>query len=163
MTADGTVPAGQPVNPYDLVAALGRAGWTRAGGQEGGYVRMQWPDQVRNRDASLLIPLDPDISDYDDLMTAAMAELTFAATRGRLAARVVAEAGPLGEPGPVARLSRLMFEAREIVDMFRDLVEGRVGRQDEWSRRVIAEIDTYRASRGWSPDGFGGEQEEIPE
>ena len=41
--------------------------------------------------------------------------------------------------------------------MLRDIVESKAKRQDPWSRRVVEEIDTYRAERGWSPDGFGGE------
>lgn len=54
-------------------------------------------------------------------------------------------------------LSRLLWDSRELIEMLRDLVEKRSGRQDTWSRRVIAEIDAYRAERGWSPGGFGGE------
>ena len=56
-----------------------------------------------------------------------------------------------------ARLSRLLFEAREIVAMMGAHIERRAGRPDGWSRRVCAEIDAYRAERGWSPDGYGGE------
>lgn len=58
-----------------------------------------------------------------------------------------------------ARLSRLLFEARELIDMFGDVVEGRTGKDDTWSRRVRDEIDAYRAERGWSPHGFGGESD----
>lgn len=43
--------------------------------------------------------------------------------------------------------------------MFADVVEARAGRRDEWSRRVVAELDAYRAERGWSPHGFGGEND----
>jgi hypothetical protein len=55
------------------------------------------------------------------------------------------------------RLSRLLFEARELIDMMGDIVEARSGRPDTWSRRVRDEIDTYRAEQGWSPHGFGDE------
>jgi hypothetical protein len=51
----------------------------------------------------------------------------------------------------------MLFEARELIDMFGDLVESRMGKPDEWARRVRDEIDAYRAERGWSPHGFGGE------
>jgi hypothetical protein len=54
-------------------------------------------------------------------------------------------------------LSRLLFESRERVDMAGDIVESRSGKRDEWARRLVAEIDAYRDSRGWSPHGFGGE------
>lgn len=54
-------------------------------------------------------------------------------------------------------LSRLLFESRERVDMAGDVVEAQTGKRDEWARRLVAEIDAYRASRGWSPDGFGRE------
>lgn len=59
--------------------------------------------------------------------------------------------------GDAARLSRLMFEARELIDMFGDVVERQSGRTDNWSRRVRDELDAYRADRGWNPNGFGGE------
>lgn len=61
-------------------------------------------------------------------------------------------------PPDAARLSRMLFEARELIDMFADIVEQGGRRPDTWSRRVRAEIDAYRAERGWSPDGFGGEE-----
>jgi hypothetical protein len=60
-----------------------------------------------------------------------------------------------------AQLSKLLFEARELVDMLGDMVAARTGGADDWSRRVRDEIDAYRAERGWSPHGFGGEQREA--
>lgn len=68
-------------------------------------------------------------------------------------------ADPGGVPGmnEEERLSRMLWDSRELISMFRDVVEKRSGQQDGWSRRVIGEIDAYRAERGWSPDGFGGE------
>lgn len=55
------------------------------------------------------------------------------------------------------RLSRLLFEARENCEMFADVVERQSGRTDPSVRRVVAEIDAYRAEQGWSAAGFGGE------
>lgn len=60
-------------------------------------------------------------------------------------------------PERVAELSRLLFEAREHVEMYADVVEARTGRRADHTRALVAEIDQYRAERGWSPDGFGGE------
>ena len=56
-----------------------------------------------------------------------------------------------------ARLSKLLFDARESIEMLAETVEARMGRRDEFNRRLVAEIDEYRAEQGWSPDGFGGE------
>src|SRR5215217_4365004 len=55
------------------------------------------------------------------------------------------------------QLSRLLFHARESIDMFGDIVETRTGKQDNFSRTLRDEIDLYREERGWSPNGFGGE------
>jgi hypothetical protein len=56
-----------------------------------------------------------------------------------------------------ARLSKLLFEAREVAEMFADVVHLRTGNADNMAARVRDEIDAYRAERGWSPHGFGGE------
>jgi hypothetical protein len=56
-----------------------------------------------------------------------------------------------------ARLSKLMFEAREAVEMYADVVKMQAGRDDDWLRRVVADLDAYRAEQGWNPHGFGGE------
>ena len=56
-----------------------------------------------------------------------------------------------------AKLSRLLFDAREIIDMFVDIVESQTGHVDKWSRGVRDEIDQYRAEQGWSAHGFGNE------
>lgn len=55
------------------------------------------------------------------------------------------------------RLSRLLFAARESAEMFADVVESRTGKQDNHNRALVKEIDDYRAEKGWSPHGFGGE------
>ena len=56
-----------------------------------------------------------------------------------------------------ATLSRIMFDAREQIDMWADVVEVQSGQPADHQRRLVAEIDAYRAVRGWSPHGFGGE------
>lgn len=57
------------------------------------------------------------------------------------------------------RLSKLLYEARDVIDMYLAIIERRLDKPDHYSRRVRDEIDAYRAERGWSPDGFGGEHE----
>lgn len=61
-----------------------------------------------------------------------------------------------------ADLSRLLWGARETAEMFADIVEARTGKRDESSRRLVEEIDAYRAHRGWSPHGFGHENDLTP-
>lgn len=56
-----------------------------------------------------------------------------------------------------ARLSKMLFEAREAIEMYADVVEAQAGRPDPWLRGLTAKIDAYRAEHGWTPDGFGGE------
>jgi hypothetical protein len=56
-----------------------------------------------------------------------------------------------------AELSKLLFEARELIEMFADVVESRTGAVDASMRVVVCRIDEYRAGRGWNPDGFGAE------
>ena len=58
-----------------------------------------------------------------------------------------------------ALLSRLLFEAREVVAMYADVVKSVVGTEDQWLHRLVAEIDTYRVGRGWDGEGFGREDE----
>lgn len=54
-------------------------------------------------------------------------------------------------------LSRILFEARERVDMMADIVETNTGQPDLHGRRLMKEIDDYRAKQGWNPHGFGKE------
>lgn len=56
-----------------------------------------------------------------------------------------------------ARLSKLLFEARELIDMYADMVRAQTASGYGWPERVRDEIDAYRAEHGWSPNGFGGE------
>lgn len=55
------------------------------------------------------------------------------------------------------RLSRLLFEAREALDMFADVMRSRTGQEPADLLRTRDELDAYRAEQGWNPDGFGGE------
>ena len=61
-------------------------------------------------------------------------------------------------PSENARLSYLLFTAREAVEMLTDIVETRTRQEPTHLRELVREIDTYRAERGWSPNGFGGEE-----
>lgn len=56
-----------------------------------------------------------------------------------------------------ADLSRTLFGAREQISMWTDVVERRTGKTSTHTRALVAKIDAYRAQRGWSPHGFGGE------
>lgn len=61
-------------------------------------------------------------------------------------------------PDDNSRLSRLLFAAREEIDMWADIIEAKTGEKADPQRRIVREIDEYRAERGWSPNGYGGEQ-----
>lgn len=56
-----------------------------------------------------------------------------------------------------ADLSKLLFEARDAIEILADLVEARVGKPSTHERQLVERIDAYRAERGWNPDGFGQE------
>jgi hypothetical protein len=55
------------------------------------------------------------------------------------------------------QVSRLLFESREIAEIFADVAEHRTGKPEVYTRDLIERIDSYRAGRGWPPDGFGSE------
>lgn len=55
-------------------------------------------------------------------------------------------------------LSALLFNARELLDMYGDTVFHMTDRKDPWVYRTRDDIDAYRAKRGWSPHGYGGEE-----
>lgn len=57
-----------------------------------------------------------------------------------------------------AELSKLLFEAREIAAMYGDVVEASWPGGGDYCYAVRDRLDAYRAERGWSPHGFGGEQ-----
>lgn len=56
-----------------------------------------------------------------------------------------------------AELSKLLFMAREQIDMWADVVAARTGQRPEYIDSVRDCIDAYREERGWSQHGFGGE------
>lgn len=62
--------------------------------------------------------------------------------------------------GRSAATSKIFFMIRESLDMWREVVELRAGQHDEHNRRLVALVDAYRLSRGWSPHGFGGESDD---
>lgn len=55
-----------------------------------------------------------------------------------------------------AELSRLLWDAREGLEMYADHLDAR-GVPSRGPRQTVAEIDAYRARQGWNPHGFGGE------
>lgn len=62
------------------------------------------------------------------------------------------------QPTEAARLSRILFEAREVAEMHADIVESDSDQPVPNVRRLVVEIDAYRAEQGWSANGFGGEE-----
>lgn len=62
-------------------------------------------------------------------------------------------------PHAAARLSRLLWDAREATEMFGTVVEARTHIRDRYLRRLTEDIDQFRREQGWSPTGFGGEAE----
>jgi hypothetical protein len=64
------------------------------------------------------------------------------------------EAGLLHEP---TVLSALLFNARELLDMYGDTVFHMTDRKDPWVYGIRDQIDAYRAERGWPTNGYGGE------
>lgn len=53
--------------------------------------------------------------------------------------------------------SKLLWDARESLNMFADMVEGSTGRIADRERDLIRQIDEFRTANGWNPNGFGGE------
>lgn len=56
-----------------------------------------------------------------------------------------------------AEVSKLLFEARELIDMYGDVVARATGCRAAHVDDVRDRLDAYRAARGWSRNGFGGE------
>ena len=56
-----------------------------------------------------------------------------------------------------AKMSKMLFDARESIQMFYETVEHRTGQMDYYNRGLVDTIDDYRISHGWNPYGFGGE------
>ena len=55
-----------------------------------------------------------------------------------------------------AEMSKMLFCAREQLSMWSDVWIS-AGKRDMSLEGLIEQIDAYRASKGWSPSGFGGE------
>lgn len=57
------------------------------------------------------------------------------------------------------RLSRLLWDAREQLEMHADMMVARYGEASaSFTRQILLEVDAYRAEQGWSPNGFGHEE-----
>ena len=56
------------------------------------------------------------------------------------------------------RLSKMLFACRENLEMWADVVEARGHGQPLEIRRLVREIDEFRKTQGWNPDGYGGEK-----
>lgn len=54
-------------------------------------------------------------------------------------------------------LSRLLYDAWDLLDMYGDLINDRTGGRDPHIDRTRDELAAYRATRGWSSNGYGGE------
>jgi hypothetical protein len=64
----------------------------------------------------------------------------------------------MGEGWTDRRLSKLLFEARELLSMYADHLDANHV-PSTWPREVISGLDEYRVSRGWDPHGFGREDQ----
>lgn len=83
------------VDPHRLVQLLELAGFTKVGERAGVYARMAWPD-AGSRDNTMIVPFDPAMSDYLELLAGVLLTLDDAAYRGRRARDVLdALGGPL--------------------------------------------------------------------
>lgn len=71
----------------------------------------------------------------------------------------MSETAPDEESTEAAELSKLLWDAREALEKWADVVEYASGSDDASPpRRLVWRIERYRFKRGWSPDGFGGER-----
>lgn len=59
------------------------------------------------------------------------------------------------------RLSRLLFQARDMIDTRINIVELSTAQPDTYGRAVRDEIDAYRIRRGWNRYGYGHEDERM--
>ena len=70
------------------------------------------------------------------------------------------QAYKFGKTGDDAeKLSKMLFEAREYLCMYQETVQTMIHRRDPDLHNLIRSIEDYRMDRGWSPDGYGGEDE----
>lgn len=58
--------------------------------------------------------------------------------------------------GDPAVTSKITFFIREQLHMWADVIDSR-GIGDRHTRFLVRLIDAYRESKGWDPDGYGGE------
>lgn len=56
-------------------------------------------------------------------------------------------------------LSKLLFEAQEVVAMYAEVVASRTGKYSAHLATLKGQIENYRKHQGWSLDGFGGESD----
>jgi hypothetical protein len=75
-----------PKDPNDVVGAMKQAGWEWAGGRVGLYVRLRLPGEEKR---SAIVPLDPSMGDYPDLMAGLLADLVLRAEAGHRAQQVL--------------------------------------------------------------------------
>lgn len=54
-------------------------------------------------------------------------------------------------------LSRLLWDARELIDMFGDITAAKIGERDPGVDDTRDKIDAFRARYGWDAGGFGSE------
>jgi hypothetical protein len=88
-----------PPTPENMMNALRVAGFTSAGGREGVYARMNWPEHADG--GRTIVPLDPTAADYQDLVGDLLAHLEHAAAVGRVAQQVL---DALADPAEAARV-----------------------------------------------------------
>lgn len=55
----------------------------------------------------------------------------------------------------IEELSRLLYEAREQISMWSDVIERRAGRRDTYVDGLVQRIDEFREEQGWDRDGYG--------
>lgn len=65
--------------------------------------------------------------------------------------------GAVAEMPAAQAMSAMLFRCREHLSMWSDVVISQTGKVDPSLVALIAEVDGYRATQGWSPHGFGGE------
>ncbi len=57
-----------------------------------------------------------------------------------------------------AHVSKFLFEAREEIEMWADVVESQTGKPARHTRQILATLDNFRVDQGWNKDSFGGEE-----
>ncbi len=70
-----------------LIVALEEAGWRQVGRRSGVYVRLAGPAQSTT--TSLLVPVNPEMEDYQDSLDDVLGRLVHSVTEGQRAQRVL--------------------------------------------------------------------------